>query len=270
MLWETTESPAEIKPEISVVIPSYNEGPHLHSTLKALSTFLKSLNRSYEILLSDDGSTDSTSDLDWSKYSSELHVRYIRSDLNTGKGGALRRALLACRGNFVFFTDADLPIQLEAFAISLNLLENSQCDMIIGDRGLADSKAIGSAPIHRYIVSKLLNILLQLLILPGFTDTQCPMKSFTTSTIKKLVPITSLNSYAFDAELLYLAKRYNLRVIRIPVCWRDTRKALSVKQLVYITFSWLKDLTQVFLQKKESELIIKMGSFLNKNHLHEL
>jgi len=118
-------------------LPCYNEGAQLPTSLENLSHFLESLDKEYEIIVSDDGSNDMTCNLDWQKYSSNFNIKYIRSNSNIGKGAALKRGLEACQGRFVFFTDADLPVKLEAIAISLNILENNKSDVVIGDRRLA-------------------------------------------------------------------------------------------------------------------------------------
>jgi glycosyltransferase involved in cell wall biosynthesis len=238
-------------PEISVVLPSYNEGTLLSSTIEALSNHLSSLQRKYEIIISDDGSVDATSGLNWSKYHTDFCVSYLRSNVTTGKGGALKRGLLSCSGKFIFFTDVDLPVELEALSRSLALLENNKYDIVIGDRRLTDSKVVGTAPIHRHVASKIFNIGVQALILPGFKDTQCPMKAFTADVLHKLLPATCLTSYAFDAELLYLATLHNLRIKRMPVFWKDTRTNLPKEHLVSVSFSWLKDLVSTRLRNRQ-------------------
>jgi dolichyl-phosphate beta-glucosyltransferase len=150
----------------------------------------------------------------------------------------------------VFFTDADLPVKLEAVTMSLSILENNESDMVIGDRRLAGSKAIGSAPIRRHIASMVFNFGVQLLALPGYTDTQCCMKAFTKEALQKVLPETFLTSYAFDVELVYLAKLHNLRIKRIPVFWKDARANVSLKRLTHIILSSLKEVAYVRFRKR--------------------
>jgi dolichyl-phosphate beta-glucosyltransferase len=233
------------KLEFSVVLPSYNEAATLPKTLNNLSSFLEKLNKKYEIIVSDDGSTDSTFSLDWTNYHNQFRVKYIRNEKKAGKGAALRQGLLACCGRYIFFTDADLPIDLEALARGLFLLENNETDIVIGDRKLPESKAVGSAHQSRFIASMLFNIGVQLLFLPGYTDTQCPMKGFTKEALTKVLLASFLISYAFDAELLYLATLYGMRIKRIPVFWKDVRGYIPLIRLTYIVVSCLKDLILV-------------------------
>ena len=236
--------------DISVILPCYNESLHLPITLEALASFLGNLHREYEIIVSDDGSSDATPSLNWSSYHDQFRARYVRSNVNAGKGAALRQGLLAHRGRIVFFTDADLPVELEALARCLSKLENNECDIVIGDRRLAGSKAVGSSAMSRRIASKLFNIGVQLLVLPGYTDTQCCMKGFSAQALHKVLPASSLTSYAFDVELLYLAKLQGLRIERIPVVWKDSRASLPLGRLLCFLLACLIDVWNVRLSSR--------------------
>jgi len=234
--------------DISVILPCFNESHTIPQTLEILSEFLDSINRKYEIIVSDDGSTDMTPKLDWQSYYNQFCVRYIRSDINSGKGAALRQGLLSSRSKFIFLIDSDLPVELEALARCLTILENNEADLVIGDRKLSESKAIGSAPKSRFIASKLFNLGVQILVLPGYTDTQCPMKGITREAMSQILPACFLTSFAFDVELLYLAKLHGMRIKRLPVTWRDARADIPVGKLTYLVLTCLKDVALVRLK----------------------
>jgi len=94
------------------------------------------------------------------------------------------------------------------------------------------------------------NLGVQLLALPGYTDTQCCMKAFTKEALQKLLSEAFLTSYAFDVELVYLAKLHNLRINRIPVYWKDARAKVPLKRLIHIIFSSLKEVAYVRFRKR--------------------
>lgn len=238
------------EPYVSVVIPCYNESAHLYNSLNSISKFLQGLSKSYEIIVSDDGSTDDTSGLDWRQFKDHFNAQYIRSDTRNGKGAALRHGLKMGKGRYIFFTDADLPVDLEAIKESIKFLEERKFEIVIGDRRLPESQVIGSSATSRRVASKIFNWGVQLLVLPGITDSQCCMKGFENKALNKLLRHSSLDSYAFDVELLYLAKLYHLRIKRIPVVWKDLRAVLPLKKLIRMLTTSLLDVVIMRLNHK--------------------
>jgi dolichyl-phosphate beta-glucosyltransferase len=204
--------------------------------------FLDNLQQTFEIIVSDDGSTDETKHLNWCFYYNNFNTKYIRSNVNVGKGSALRRGLQISKGKFVFFTDADLPIELDALHKGIELLKKGDLDIVIGNRYLPDSKVIGSSSFIRNILSKLFNIFVKTTVLSQYSDTQCCLKGFTLEALKTILPFCSINSYAVDVELLRIAKRQNLKVGIIPVNWKDNRSNFGFFKILYLSIFLIKDI----------------------------
>lgn len=231
--------------DVSIVVPCFNEAGRLYSTLDTLGSFLTDLGREYEIIICDDGSTDETATLDWLSYSERYRAKYLRSLRHEGKGAAVRSGLREAKGDYSFAVDADLSVALDALPVCLDILEDNQADVVTGDRRLPESTATSRAPIGRRIASRAFNTWVQILLLPGFTDTQCPMKGFRRSVIKRLIEETILTSFAFDVEILYLAQSSGLRIERIPIAWMDTRKRYPIGELISLVLTNMVDVVRI-------------------------
>jgi dolichyl-phosphate beta-glucosyltransferase len=232
-------------PDISVVLPCYNSVSKIPKSLVILADFLEKLEQTFEIIVSDDGSSDETQMLDWDEYSKLLNVKYIRTNCNRGKGAALRNGFNFCTGKIIFFMDVDLPIQLDGFTRALQILERDEADLVIGDRRISGSVAIGFASTKRFIASKIFNMGVQFIALPGYMDTQCPIKGFQAIKLMSILPSSFLNSFAFDVEIIYLFKAQGYRVRKIPVTWKDDRASMQLIKLTHIVLSCLLDVAKV-------------------------
>ncbi|MGB6015604.1 MAG: glycosyltransferase, partial [Nodosilinea sp.] len=219
-------------------------GRVLPTTLEKLSVYLKGLHKSFEIIVSDDGSDDQTQHLNWQELEKRFSARYIRSNINTGKGGALRRGLQASCGKSVIFTDADLPVELDSISRCLDLLEENNFDMVVGNRYIKESRVIGRYSLCRRLMSKVFRIFTGW-VLPQHSDTQCCLKGFTTRSLRSILPFCSVDSYAVDIELLVLANSKRMRVATIPVTWHDGRLDFTAFQTLRISLILLKDISYI-------------------------
>lgn len=233
--------------DISVILPCYNSASSIQKTLVELSYFIQQLNRTFEIIISDDGSNDKINEIDWHNFSCKYNCIYIFNNQNKGKGEAIRQGLKTCQGKFIFLMDIDIPVDLKSFEIAFKILEKNEFDVVIGDRKNPDSIAIGSAPLNRFIASKIFNIGVRILILPGYKDTQCPLKGFNHNVIKSILPMTLLNSFSFDAEIIYLAKISGYKIKKIPVIWNDVRSPMKFSKLLCLVITCLIDVFRVRL-----------------------
>jgi dolichyl-phosphate beta-glucosyltransferase len=231
--------------DISVVIPSFNEGTILPISLLKLFYFLDNLQQTFEIIVSDDGSTDETRYLNWCFYYDNFNIKYIRTSINTGKGSALRKGFQISRGKYILFTDADLPVELDAIYRAIELLRKGDLDIVIGNRYLPDSEVIGSSSFVRKILSRVFNILVNSTVLARYSDTQCCLKGFTLESLKTILPFCSINSYAVDVELLKIAELQNMRIGIIPVKWKDTRINFGVFRIIYLGVLLIKDIMRI-------------------------
>lgn len=200
-------------PYLSVVIPAYNESRRVLDTLQRCSARLRECVPSWELIVVDDGSHDDTRDIVARVAERDARVRLIAA-AHGGKGAAVRRGMLAARGQWCFFADADLSMDLD----QLPRFFAADADVAIASREAPGARRIGE-PWSRHAIGRVFNLFVRLVAVPGINDTQCGYKLFTARAVQQLFPIARLNGFAFDVELLYLARQAGLRIREVPVTW---------------------------------------------------
>lgn len=212
----THDSPA---PYLSVVLPAYNEQTRLARSLPAIVDFLRSRSYTWEIIVVDDGSTDATAEMAERLLMDVPHT-VLRTEPNVGKGAAIRRGMLAARGQWRLFTDADLSTPIEELDRFFELVKkDSQTAIVIGSRAMSDSNLAKRQPFYREFMGRIFNVCVQMLVLPGIYDTQCGFKLFSQAAAECVFPQQQLKGYAFDCELLMLARRDGFAIVECPVTW---------------------------------------------------
>lgn len=206
-------------PQLSVVIPAYNEARRLGPTLDRVTGYLRERGIRHEVLVVDDGSTDGTASL--VEVHAEPSVRLVRQPENRGKGAALRRGVLESRGRRVLLCDADLSTPIE----DLETLEPRLADgaaVVIGSRGVAESDVSVRQPLYRELMGKTFNRIIRLLGVRGLRDTQCGFKLLDGEAARRLFAELRTEGFAFDVELLWLANRHGYRIDEVGVRWIDS------------------------------------------------
>jgi dolichyl-phosphate beta-glucosyltransferase len=215
-----------VRPSLSVVIPAYNEALRLPETLARVQAHLATLEREHEIVVVDDGSSDGTAET--AGRIGNVPVRVLRHEPNRGKGYAVRRGMLAARGERRLMTDADLSTPIT----ELDRLEaelDRGFDVAIGSRALVGSRIEVHQPLYREAMGRAFNVLVQQLLLPGLHDTQCGFKLFTARAAEAAFAPGRLDGFSFDVEALYAARVRGLRIAEVPVVWRnDPRSRVSL------------------------------------------
>ena len=204
------------QPFLSVVIPAFNEEARIHATLEQVAAFLKARNFSWEIVVADDGSVDATARLVAAFAAGQPEIRLL-SLAHRGKGGAVKQGMLAAAGEYRFLCDADLSMPIEQVERFLPP-QVEGADIVVGSRELADSRRIGE-PGHRHLMGRFFNALIQALALPGIPDTQCGFKCFRGAIAADLFERQRVDGFAFDVEVLYLARRMGLTVREVGIDW---------------------------------------------------
>jgi dolichyl-phosphate beta-glucosyltransferase len=214
----TTLDKVPAVPEISVVVPAYNEEVRLGRTLPAMIDYLKNAGRSYEIVVVDDGSADATADV--AGAFAGRGVRALRLSPNTGKGAALRAGVLASRGEKVLLTAADLSTPIT----ELERLEPylATADLVFGSRAVAGARIDRPQPRFRQWMGKTFNLMIRLLVTSGIRDTQCGFKLLDGPAARAVFADLMLDGFAYDVELLWLARRRGLRVAEVGVEWNHS------------------------------------------------
>jgi dolichyl-phosphate beta-glucosyltransferase len=202
-----------------VIIPAFNEAERLPRTLKRIGEFLEGWGRSYEILVVDDGSEDGTSEAARATPS----VTLLRSETNRGKGHAVRRGMLAARGERRLMSDADLSTPIDELP-RLDAEMDKGYDVVIASRAVTGAEIAVHQPAYREGFGRLFNRLVQWIALPGLEDTQCGFKLFTAAASQDAFSLGRLDGFSFDVEVLFIARKRGYSVAEIPVKWSHDEK----------------------------------------------
>jgi dolichyl-phosphate beta-glucosyltransferase len=207
------------QPTLTIVVPAYNEEKRLGATLKRMLAYFDAHGSPFEILVVDDGSTDGTASLVETIASCRREVQLITYAANRGKGYAVRQGMLAGRGERLLLSDADLATPIEEVE-KLTAKLNAGYDIAIGSRDVIGSELIKHQSWLRETGGKTFNKLVQLVAVPGIHDTQCGFKLFTRGAAQSIFSRCTVDHFAFDVEVLYLAIRiFGYRVAETPVRW---------------------------------------------------
>jgi dolichyl-phosphate beta-glucosyltransferase len=201
---------------LSIVIPAYNEAKRLTDSLDKIKEFMDKQNFSYEVLIVENGSRDGTFEiaLQCSRRFEKFSV--IHENL-IGKGNAVRVGMLAANGEYRFMCDADLSMPIEEI---VNFLSPQVKDpqIVIASRELEGSVR-HDEPESRHIGGRLINTMIQSIVLPGFEDSQCGFKLFRADIAEDLFSHQTLEGWAFDIEILAIARMRGYEVKEIPINW---------------------------------------------------
>jgi dolichyl-phosphate beta-glucosyltransferase len=205
-------------PRLSVVIPAYNEAARLPRTLDRVNDYLGRRETPYEIVVVDDGSRDGTAEV--ARAGGGPFLTLLAGEGNRGKGHAVRRGMLAARGERRLMTDADLSTPIEDLPRLEAALDLGD-DIAIGSRAIAGANVLVHQPFYREAMGRVFNQLVRLIALPGLYDTQCGFKLFTAAAAEAAFGPSLLDGFSFDVEALYVARRRGLRIAEVPVTWRN-------------------------------------------------
>jgi dolichyl-phosphate beta-glucosyltransferase len=206
-------------PTLTIVVPAYNEEKRLGATLKRMLAYFDEQGRPFEILVVDDGSSDATAGLVETIASCRREVRLISYEPNRGKGYAVRQGMLAGTGERLLLSDADLATPIEEVEKLMAQLD-AGFDIAIGSRDVKGSELIKHQSWLRETGGKTFNKMVQLIAVPGIHDTQCGFKLFTRNAAQSVFSRCTVDHFAFDVEVLYLAIRiFGYRVAETPIRW---------------------------------------------------
>ena len=210
------DSTGSKSPFLSAIVPAYNEQPRIGDTLSQMVAYLGSQAYTWELVVVDDGSTDATASL-VKAFGEKYPNVHLISVPHGGKGWAVNHGMLWSTGEYRFLSDADLSMPVEQVSRFLPP-EASQFDIAIGSRELSGSRRIGE-PYGRHLMGRAYNLLVRMLAVPGLSDTQCGFKCFRGPVAQVLFPLQRLYGFAFDVEILYLARKRGLRIEEVPIDW---------------------------------------------------
>src|SRR5262245_1734633 len=223
-------------PELSIVIPAFNEELRLPATLERIAAYLQNSHYDAEVLIVDDGSKDRTAAVAESFCSKIPTLRLVPNGVNRGKGYSVRHGVQEARGRIVLFTDADLSAPVEEADKLVDALQHF--DVAIGSRAVNRSLITVHESPFREFAGIIFNKIVRLILRLPFVDTQCGFKAFVRERCRIIFEQQTIERFGFDPELLYLARHHGLSTIEVPVRWAHS-PATKV--------SMLKDSVQMFL-----------------------
>jgi dolichyl-phosphate beta-glucosyltransferase len=203
--------------KISVVIPTYDEEKRIYKTIKKIINYLKSRNYSFEIIVVDDGSKDKTTEI--VRQIRDKRLRVISYDKNKGKGYAVKTGMLAAKNNLALFCDADLSTPIEELDNFMKFVDDY--DIIVGSRVIEGHKILKKQPFLRVFLGIVFSKITKTILDTGLQDTQCGFKLF--RNCRDILKKQTIDGFAFDVEILFLARRKGLKILELPIVWKNVR-----------------------------------------------
>lgn len=219
---------------LSVVIPAYNEERRLGRTLDDVLQYLERQSYASEVLVANDGSTDRTTEVVGDYVGRSVPVREIThpDGKNRGKGAAVRRGMLAGRGRFRLFMDADNSTSVDHVEKFWTFVAAGY-DIVIGSRDVEGAVVAIHQAWYKEVAGNLGNVIVRLLAVPGITDTQAGFKLFTARAVEDVFPRLTIDRWGFDVEILAVARHRGYRMTEAPITWLNDPES-KVKAGAYL------------------------------------
>jgi len=224
-------------PSLSLVIPAFNEEARLPSTLPTAVAWCRQQPRTWEIRVVDDGSDDDTCAV-VERIAAELDEPrlLLQREPHRGKGGAVKAGMLASDADWRFLCDADFSMPVAEVERFLPPYLHDE-HVIIGTREGPGAVRVGE-PESRHLMGRVFNRIVQTLLVPGISDSQCGFKCFSARAVDELFPHVTIDGFAFDVEVLFLARKRGFHIAEVPITWhymeaskvrpfRDTRRMVT-------------------------------------------
>ncbi len=231
---------------LSVVIPAYNEASRLPVTLGSVEQYLKGVSYTTEVLLVLNNCSDDTARVakSWQDKISNLFIFDIKTPSHVGnaKGYAIRYGLARARGDYHAFMDADNATDISEINKFWSVFDLGS-SVVIGSRYVNGAKIVVKQKLMRRFLSRVGNILIQILVLPGIQDTQCGFKVFTKDASQTIVANGRVYGWGADIEMLVIAKKFNYRITEVPIVWCDKAHSMLRANAFWQT---LKELIRIW------------------------
>jgi dolichyl-phosphate beta-glucosyltransferase len=221
VIWSTCSWPflgifMEDPPLLSLIIPAYNEGKRLPKTLPQVVDFLQAQSYTAEVIVVDNNSSDDTAVIA-REFARQFSFIHVLREPRQGKGAAVRSGMLAAAGEFFFMADADLSMPIEEVSKFLPP-QLTDFDVAIASREVSGAARYGE-PAYRHLMGRVFNWIVKILAVPGFQDTQCGFKCFRRQAALDVLTSQSIDGWAFDVELLFIARQRGYRIVEVPINW---------------------------------------------------
>jgi dolichyl-phosphate beta-glucosyltransferase len=225
---------------VSIVIPAYNEARRLPPTLAALADWRQGCAQSVEIIIVVEPGKDRTREIATEAAACQPNLRVIVNEKHRGKGFAVRTGMRAADGDIIFYMDADLSVPLREVDTFVEYFRaHSNVDVLFGNRQHAESRITKYQSWLRRHLGQTFNAILRRLAMIGVHDTQCGFKAFRRPAAKVIFARQQIDGFAFDVEILLLAKKLGFRIADLPVEWHNSPE--SKVRIVSDSFRMLRD-----------------------------
>src|SRR3984885_5036189 len=214
-------------PQLSIVIPAYNESARIEHALDRVLSCIAEKNWDAEVLVVDDGSKDDTAAIvqRWMVQHPRRHM--VRNPGNRGKGYSVRNGLLQSAGEIVMFTDADLSAPMEEAQLLMDAID-AGADVAIGSRWLDKQRQTIHQPLYRRFFGRCFNWVTRRVMVLPFKDTQCGFKAFKRDAAQVIFRLQTIERWGFDPEILFIARKLKYGIVEVPVTWgHDERSRMS-------------------------------------------
>jgi glycosyltransferase involved in cell wall biosynthesis len=214
-------------PKYSIVIPAYNESARIPATLESVVSCIRARSWDAEVIVVNDGSTDTTAAVVRAFAQNAPEVRLVENPGNRGKGYSVRAGMLQARGQIALFTDSDLSAPIEE-AERLFAAISEGADIAIGSRWLDKDRQTQRQPLYRQFFGRCFNTVTRGVMGLRFADTQCGFKAFTRAAAQTVFQLQTIERWGFDPEILFIALKRGFWIIEVPVSWaHDERSRMS-------------------------------------------
>lgn len=240
---------------LSVIIPAYNEAERIGKTLDSVNSYLQNLPYAYEIIVVDDGSKDTTAAVVREHAIHIPNIKLLQFKKNRGKGWAVREGMLYGNGRYRLFMDADGSTDIAHWEHARAALEDG-ADVVIGSRHVPGAKIeVPQAP-HREVLGQVFRMMVRMVFGMPIFDTQNGFKAFGAEAAERIFRRQSVSGWAFDVEILSIARRLDYAVREIPISWIDDRRSRMTMRAMP---KMLTDLLRIRMRAVETRPIYQVG-----------
>ena len=225
---------------LSIVIPAYNEEKRLPDSLPKIINFVQLNQYEVEVMVVDDGSSDNTA-LVVKSFQKQVPFISLLQVEHGGKGHAVRAGMLQAKGDYLFLCDSDLAMPIEEITRFLPP-KRGDYDVAIASREIEGARRYNE-PVHRHIMGRVFNFIVQLFIIRGIQDTQAGFKCFKREAAHQIFSMQTIKGWGFDVEILFIANKLGLRIVEIPINWYYQTE--SKVRPIQDTFNMLAEVLQV-------------------------
>ncbi len=204
------------KPYLSIIIPAYNEEDRLPRTLPQVVHFIEAQSYGVEVIIVNNNSQDETRQIA-DKLAAEKPYIWVLDEPTQGKGAAVRTGMLAGKGEYLFIADADLSMPITE-VVKFLPPQIEPYDVAIGSREVEGAKRFDE-PLYRHVMGRVFNMIVRVLAVSGFHDTQAGFKCFHHEHVQEILERQTIDGWAFDVEMLYIAQQLGQKIVEVPINW---------------------------------------------------